>query len=66
MVEFVVTLVVCSLDMSSCSQPRSYRAEHVSIEECTRKEGEAAVARLAEGGHSVVLLLACDYYWPAV
>lgn len=66
MIEFVVTVVVCSLDMSSCSTPRSFRAEHPSVEECVRVEGDAAAARLSAGGHRVVLLLACDYYWPEV
>lgn len=66
MVEFVVTLVVCSLDMSSCSTPRSYRAEHASVEACVDAESLKAATRMLETGHEGVLLLACDYYWPAV
>ena len=66
MIEFVVTFVVCSLDMTSCSAPKSFRAKHPSIERCVEAEFNEAAERIRAGGFEVVLLLACDYYWPEV
>lgn len=66
MIGFIVTIAVCSLDLSDCSVTRSWKARHPSVEACLDRETEAAAERLRAGGHEVVLLLTCDYEWPEV